>query len=314
MTHRAAPGPSSLPPTMTFPDRFLVISDEVSQDLPVLRAFLREFRLPGLELRSFNGRAFKDLTDADVASLAAAKREDGWQVAGCATPVFKCDLEDAAAVQQHRELFRRSVDIAHRLDCSLLRVFTFLRQPNPLEPQRLARIREHLLGLAELAQGSGVRIGVENEHSCFTATADEMKAVLAGLPADRFGAIWDPCNVLYVPGAAAPSPADLAVIGDRLIHIHLKDALRRSRTLTQPAGPLPAIAMPIGAGEVDWRAHLQALHTAGYRGLLSLETHWRVQALDESMLHLPAGHAFSHGGEAASRVCLLILRAMSEAL
>lgn len=299
---------------MKFPDHFLVISDEVSQELPVLRAFLREFRLPGLELRSFNGRAFKDLTDADVAALAAAKREDGWKVAGCATPVFKCGLEDAKAVQEHRELFRRSLEVAHRLDCTILRVFTFLRQPNPLEPGRLARIREHLHGLVELAKGSGVRIGVENEHSCFTATAEEMKAVLTGLPADRVGAIWDPCNVLYVPGAAAPTPADLAVIGDRLLHVHVKDSLRRQSTRTQQSGPLPAIAMPVGAGEVDWRAHLQALHASGYAGWLSLETHWRVQALDESMLHLPAGHAFSHGGEAASRVCCQVLRAMMEAI
>ena len=52
---------------MKFPDAITVISDEVSQDLPVITAFLREFKLPGIELRSFNGRAFKDLTRADLA-------------------------------------------------------------------------------------------------------------------------------------------------------------------------------------------------------------------------------------------------------
>ena len=52
---------------MTFPEKFTFLSDEVSQDLPVIRAFVREFKLPGIELRSFAGRAFKDLTRDDVA-------------------------------------------------------------------------------------------------------------------------------------------------------------------------------------------------------------------------------------------------------
>ena len=83
---------------MKFPDNITIISDEVSQDLPVISAFVREFRLPGIELRSLNGRAFKDLTRADVAEVAAASRAEGWRVVGCATPVFKCDLDDPAAI------------------------------------------------------------------------------------------------------------------------------------------------------------------------------------------------------------------------
>ena len=54
---------------MKFPAAYTVISDEVSQDLAVVRAFVREFQLPGIELRSLNGRAFKDLTREDVAAV-----------------------------------------------------------------------------------------------------------------------------------------------------------------------------------------------------------------------------------------------------
>lgn len=296
---------------MTFPHSFTVISDEVSQDLPQIRAFLREFRLPGLELRSFQGRAFKDLTREDVAAVGQAASADGWKVFGCSTPVFKCALDDAPAIREHREIFQRSIDVARALHCDLLRVFTFLRQPAPLEPQRLARVTEHLLGLVELAKGSGVRIGVENEHSCLVATAEEMSAVLAGLPADSVGAIWDPCNVLYVPGVPPPRPEHAALLAPRLFHVHVKDALRRP-----PAAPgaLIAVAMPIGVGEVDWRGTLQALRAAGYRGMYSVETHWRLEKIDEAMLHLPAGYGFSHGGEAASRICFHTLKAVLDAL
>lgn len=295
---------------MKFPDHITIISDEVSQDLPVISAFVREFRLGGIELRSLNGRAFKDLTRADVTELATASRAEGWRVFGCATPVFKCDLDDTAAIAAHRDIFKRSLDVARELNSGLLRVFTFLRTPNPTDPAKQRRVVEHLQGLVDLAAGSGVRIGVENEHSCLVATADETLAVLAPLPVDRVGAIWDPCNVLYVPGAAAPTPADLVRLAPRLFHLHVKDALHRSSTDSIHI----AVGMPVGLGEVGWRAHLRALQTTGYRGLLSLETHWRLEKIDEKLLHLPAGHAFSHGGEVASRTCLHNLKAILETL
>jgi len=294
---------------MNFPRSVTVISDEVAQELSVITAFLREFKLTGLELRSFNGRAFKDLTRADVAEIVVASQAEGWRVVGCATPVFKCDLEDATAIAAHREIFKRSLEVARELQCDLLRVFTFLRTPNPAAPEKQVRVVEHLRGLLELAAGSGVRVGVENEHSCLAATAAETAAILAPLPADWIGAIWDPCNVLYVPGAAAPSPSDLRLLASRLLHLHVKDALR----LAAPKpGELIAIGTPVGIGQVDWGAHLRVLGELGYTGLLSLETHWRLEKIDESLLHLPAGHAFSHGGETASRTCLHNLKTLLE--
>lgn len=296
---------------MTFPNTFTFISDEVSQDLPVLRAFVREFKLPGIELRSFSGRAFKDLTREDVAAIGAAANEDGWKIFGCSTPVFKCELDDAAGTQAHREIFKRSLDVARALNCDLLRVFTFLRQPNPLEPKRLDRVAEGLQGLVDLAKGSGVRIGIENEHSCFVATVEEMEAVLARVPDPSVGAIWDPCNVLYVPGAAVPHASDLARLGKRLFHLHVKDAVRRSPATSNA---LIAVGMPIGTGEVDWRSHLRVLQATGYKGMLSLETHWRLEKIDESLLHLPAGYGFSHGGEPATRICLHTTKAVVDSL
>lgn len=296
---------------MTFPQSFTIISDEVSQDLPVIRAFVREFKLPGIELRSFGGRAFKDLTRDDISTIAAAARDEGWKIFGCSTPVFKCEIDDPAGIKEHREIFKRSVEVARTLNSDLVRIFTFLRHPNPLEPQRLARVKEQLLGLVELARGSGVRLGIENEHSCLVATVEEMTAVLNGLPTDSVGAIWDPCNVLYVPEAAPPKAENITALASRLFHLHVKDSMRRP-----PATPggLIAVGVPVGVGEVDWRAHLRAAQRAGYRGMFSMETHWRLQKIDDSLLHLPAGYGFSNGGEPASRISMHNLKALVEAL
>lgn len=296
---------------MTFPHSYSIISDEVSQDLAVIRAFVREFKLPGIELRSLNGRAFRDLKDEDVAAIGSVARDEGWRIFGCSTPVFKCEIDDANGIREHRDIFKRSIEVARKLDSNLLRIFTFLRKPNPTEPQRLKRVTEELLGLVEIAKGSGMKIGIENEHSCLVATVDEMLGILAGLPADQVGAIWDPCNVLYVPEAAPPSPDDLTRLGARLFHIHLKDAMRRP---PDKPGGLIAVGMPVGIGEVNWRAHMRSLQRMGYGGILSLETHWRLEKIDDAILHLPAGHAFSHGGEVASRTCLHTIKALAETL
>jgi L-ribulose-5-phosphate 3-epimerase len=291
---------------MIFPQSVTVISDEVSQDLPDVIRFVREFGFPGIELRSMFGRAFKDLTAADVKMIAQAARDEGWRIFGCASPVFKCELDDAAAHRVHLDHFRRSLDVAQQLGCDLVRVFTFLRRAPAANQAAIPRVAAHLADLSALAAGTGIRLGVENEHSCIVATADEAAALLALTPSPALGIVWDPCNVLYVPEAPLPATRGYAAIAARVFHVHIKDAQRRAKA----AGVLAAEATPVGAGDVGWRGHLAEIAASGYRGMLSLETHWRVQQLDEAALHLPAGYEFSRGGEAASRVCLERLRGL----
>lgn len=292
---------------MTFPDSFTIISDEVSQEPAELARFLRDYRLPGFELRSMFGRAFRDLTLADIAMIRDFAADGGWNIAGCATPVFKCDLADNNAVKEHIELFKRSLDVALALKCDLLRVFTFLRKPHVSGATSLEQVATHLQTLLTLARGSGVRVGIENEHSCLVATAEELAGVFDHLDDPQAGIIWDPCNFLYVPEYNGPATAGYTALASRIIHIHVKD----SRRQTPASDRLSAVATPVGEGEVGWGEHLRQIAQSGYQGLLALETHWRRQNLAEEMLHLPAGHAFSAGGDEASRLCMDALRKLA---
>ena len=139
----------------------------------------------------------------------------------------------------------------------------------------------------------------------FVATGAELRRLVAAIDDPALGLVWDPCNPLYLPEVAGAPTADFAALLPRIFHIHVKDAAR-----TRHGGHGPVAAMPVGLGDVGWREHFAEIARRGYRGWLSLETHWRVQALAEADLHLPAGHAFSHGGEEASRVCLQNARAL----
>jgi sugar phosphate isomerase/epimerase len=240
-----------------------------------------------------------------VAEVRRVADGEGWRIFGCASPVFKCELDDGAAVEAHVAGFERSVAMAGELKCDLVRVFTFLRQPGDERGARIPRISAQLERLVKIAADAGVRIGVENEHSCAVATGAEISALLATLPDPRIGIVWDPCNVLYLPQSPGDVTSSFAALAPRVFHIHVKDAVRL------PAeGEAGAKAMPVGLGEVGWRQHLWDLARSDYRGMLSLETHWRVEQLAEEMLHLPAGNAFSQGGEEASRTCLRNLQAL----
>lgn len=289
---------------MKFPSQFTIISDEVSQDLPDIVRFVKEFKLPGIELRSMFGRAFKDLTPADIAEVKRVAQGEGWKIFGCASPVFKCDIDDAAAVRAHVDEFKRTLSVAHELGAGIVRVFTFLRRPENENAALHPRVAKHLEELKVAAAGSKVMIGIENEASCIIGTGAEAAAICRALPDPQFGIVWDPCNVLYVPGAPAEATADFDTIVSRIAHIHIKDAVR----IAPKPGGLPAVAKPVGLGDVGWRAHLAQIARSGYRGMFSLETHWRVVQIAEADLHLPAGYGFSRGGEEASRVCLHNLR------
>jgi sugar phosphate isomerase/epimerase len=275
-----------------------VISDEVSQDPAVVAKFVRDFGLGGFELRSMFGKAFKDLTRGDVAEVRALAAGEGWQIHGCATPVFKCELDDDASVLEHVEIFKHSLETALELRCGLVRVFSFLRSPEALSRKVADRIGSHLAQLADLAASSGIRLGIENESSCRIGSGAEMLRLTESFTHPAAGWIWDPCNVLYVPGENGPPTAEFAKLSGGIIHIHVKDAV-----LT-PGGSSPARPVPVGDGDVGWAEHLKVIRRSGYRGLLSLETHWRRKELDKELLHLPAGHAFSAGGDEASRICM----------
>ena len=289
-----------------FPSAFTIISDEVSQDMPVVARFVKNFGFDGFELRSMAGRSFKDLTKIDVAEVAALVKSEGWKIHGCASPVFKCELDDAAGTKEHVEIFKRSIETAKALDCNLIRVFTFLRQPVAPSAATIERIAGHLRELIDLASAAGITVGVENESSCIIGTVEEVQQLIPKLPAKGWGIIWDPCNVLFVPGSTFPPTANFAQIAPKVIHVHAKDAIRRG-TAGKDYGADP---VPVGVGEVNWRSHLKELEQHGYRGMISLETHWRVVQIDEKMLHLPGGYGFSAGAEEASVACLRNLQAI----
>jgi sugar phosphate isomerase/epimerase len=278
----------------------------VSQDIERVVTFAKEFLLEGIEVRSLFGRAFKDLTRDDVRAIGSRFGRAGLKIAGCASPVFKCPLDDPSEIRRHKDLFKRSVEHAVTWNCDLVRVFTFFRRSTPSPEDDLKRASDHFPELLDAVKGTPVRIGVENEHTTIVGTGAELSGFLSLFdPTPILGGVWDPCNVVFCKGSGDPIQEDYPLVAERVLHVHVKDAKRVN-------GQPPEHCSELGKGEVNFPALFAELRRRGYAGWVSLETHWRTAALSAEAQHLPGGQGFSANAEPASRICMTTLRKMLE--
>jgi L-ribulose-5-phosphate 3-epimerase len=276
------------------------ISDEISQDPAVAAALLREFGGVGLEIRSVWEKGPHELAAEEIGRLKHIITDYGLGVCGIASPVFKCDLGDAAAEAQHREFLRSCIDLAHALETKLIRVFTFWRQPG-LPPW--GQIADRFGAVLRWAEQEDVILGIENERSTMGATARHVADFLALVSHPCLRAIWDPGNEQGNAETRGAYPAGYETLKPWIVHVQLKDVKRLAD------GSVTSVRL--GSGEVDYLGQLRALQRDGYQGYLSLETHWRLHHhIPREVVRQPRGSVFSMGGAEATRQCLESLHEM----
>jgi sugar phosphate isomerase/epimerase len=253
------------------------ITDEFSPDLEVALEAMQEIGMSGAELRMISGKNIMDLSDGELDGVGEQVAARGFKVISIASPLFKCLLPDSPPVDsrfQHDvfaakhtfedqpRLAERAFFIAEKFGVRIIRVFSFWRTVRP--EACLDDVLRELGGLAEKAAEHGLIIGLENEHACNIATGAETRSALDCLKHSNLGVVWDPANA-YVSGEN-PFPAGYGVLPpDRIVHVHAKDC--HMEGLTPVWGPL-------GTRAIDWKGQIGALLNDGYKGYLSLETHW----------------------------------------
>lgn len=267
-----------------------VVTDEIAQDPAVAIAAARAMGFTHLEFNQVGGSGMHELSDHAVAALERLAAGEGMRVIAVDPPSFKTVVLDEVPldevvrhpeVVEHLEQIRRSCRAARALGAGLVRVFSFRRSsmvgmgnPSPREP-RGGPIPDHLLpkivaGLraaSAIADEYEVTLGLENVRSCWGNTGHNAARILAAVDHPRLRAIWDPGND-YVSGGV-PYPDGYRAVLPYIVHVHVKDA-----AVVDAATGLTRWAC-IGTGAVDYAGQIAALRRDGYRGALSVETHWR---------------------------------------
>ena len=254
------------------------ITDEFSPDLETAARAMAEIGMTGAELRMVFGKNIVDLTNEELDRAIGILRGYGLEIISIASPLLKCVLPDAPEVDSRFQqdvfasshtfadqprLADRAFEIACRTGAGIVRVFSYWRTVRP--EQCFDRVVEALASLAERAAPHALVIGLENEHACHIGTGAETGRVLAQVAHPNFKVVWDPCNAL-VSGEEPFPQGYRAIPPARIVHVHAKDCFVDGHTIR--FGPL-------GECGVDWRGQIAALVADGYRGWVSLETHWR---------------------------------------
>jgi len=268
------------------------ITDEFSQDLERALDAMAEIGMTGAELRMLWGKNIIDISDAELDHALRLIRARGMEVVGIASPLLKCVLpggpevderfqKDLFAAQYNYEdqprLAQRAFEIARKAGTKLIRVFSFWRT---VEPDKcLDGVVKALRELADQAAQYDLIIGLENEHACNVATGTEAARVLEALPHPNLKLVWDPANALVAGEQPFPDGYRKLPV-DRIVHVHAKDCHIEDHT---------PVWGPLGTRAVDWRGQVRALLADGYRGYISLETHWPGPKNDKFMASVICG-------------------------
>ena len=258
--------------------RIAAITDEFSPDIETAVRSMSSIGMTGAELRMVFGKNIIDLTDEELDRAIAIVRGAGLEILSIASPLLKCVLPNAPAVdarfqqdmfaakhtfEDQPRLTTRAFEIARRTGARIIRVFSYWRTVQP--DACFDRIVTALRDLADQASKHNLIIGLENEHACNIATAAETARVLAALDHPNLKVVWDPANAVVSGEKAVPEGYSL-LPPSRIEHVHAKDCTMD--------GHKP-LWCELGQGIVGWRPQIDALLRDGYKGWISLETHWQ---------------------------------------
>ena len=260
------------------------ITDEFSPDLAAAVRSMSEIGMSAAELCMVFGKNIIDLTDEELDRAKQIVSQQGMSVISIASPLLKCVLPDAPDVdsrfqqdifaskhtfEDQPRLTGRAFEIAKRMGARIVRVFSYWRT---VEPEKcLDRVVIALRALADQAAKHDLIIGLENEQACNIATGEETARVLAAIDHPHLQVVWDPCNALV--SGENPFPQGYRRLPvRRIVHVHAKDCFVTDHKPT--FGPL-------GECGIDWKGQVAALVADGYKGYISLETHWPGPAGDK---------------------------------
>ena len=239
-----------------------VVTDEISSDLEEAIEIAKSWELEYIELHDVWEKNICDLDAATLSKVIRIVKESGLTVTNIDSQTLRCKLDDDEEYSQHIEHLMRSIEIAPLFDTDVVRLFGFWKEE--MTEEKWKRAFEKMELPIKIAEREGVILGVENVSSGNIGTSDDLVRLFDHFDSRNLKLIWDPGNA-YAAGEEAPFPDGYEKVKEKIIHIHVKDAIFDEQG--------KRIWKPIGQGAVDYKGQMEALYKDGYRGVIALETH-----------------------------------------
>ncbi len=236
------------------------IGDEAAASLADQIRVHRELRLPGLELRTVDGRGLHQLTDAEGALMAARVLASGLAVPVVDTPIGNWGTDVGAPLAPDLAILRRTAEIASLVGCRHLRVMSYPNDGRPEAEWREAALAR-LTRLTRLAEELDVVLLHENCHGWASQSATASLDLVTTVDSQHLKLLFDIGNGLAYGYEAVPF---LRAVLPWVAHVHVKDGVR--------TGDGAEFGVP-GDGEAGVAECVRLLGEAGYDGWYSLEPH-----------------------------------------
>jgi L-ribulose-5-phosphate 3-epimerase len=236
--------------------------DEISSHLDEQIQVLLANDIHYLEFRGMEGRG---IIDYPLPVVIAAKRkltEAGIAVSAVGSPIGKIPITET--FQPHLEQFSKTIDVAHALNTTYIRMFSFYMPEPKGSDSDPSRYRDEVLNrwrqFIEMANGSGLTLLHENEKGIYGDTADRCLDLLSSLNCPYVKATFDPAN--FVQCGEETYPRAFEMLRKHIAYLHIKDA-----------HAFDGSVVPAGQGDGKLPEILQALAQTGFEGFLSIEPH-----------------------------------------
>lgn len=236
------------------------IGDEAAASLADQIRIHTELRLPGLELRTVDGRGLHQVTDAEAALMAARVLASGLEVPVVDTPIGNWGTDIGAPLAPDLAILRRTADIASLVGCRHLRVMSYPGDGRPDAEWRAAALAR-LTRLTRLAEELDVVLLHENCHGWASQSATASLDLVTTVDSPHLKLLFDIGNGLAYGYDAVPF---LKAVLPWVAHVHVKDGVRTADGAE--------FGVP-GDGEAGVAECVRLLADAGYRGWYSLEPH-----------------------------------------
>jgi sugar phosphate isomerase/epimerase len=163
-----------------------------------------------------------------------------------------------ATWEQNRQNIQSSARLAVGLGLKLVTFHAGFIPHNQADPG-FAKMLQRLAEAADIFAAENLTLGLETGQE----TAQDLLVVLKALNKPNVGVNFDPANmILYAKGNPIEA---LRTLGPWIRQVHIKDA-----TLTKTPGTWGS-EVPVGTGEVDWKAFFTALKELNFQGNFIIE-------------------------------------------
>lgn len=231
--------------------------DEIDADPTVQVAVLQALGANHIEVRSAWDTNIVEMSEAQLADLAALFTAKGIRVSAIASPIGKVDV--GLPVEHEVERLGRAISAAETLGTSYIRIFSFHYGSRDVETVR-GDVMTRMRALAKIAEEAGVILLHENEKDIFGDIPSRVLDIIETVNSPALRVAWDAANFVQV--GVKPFDDAYSLLRPHLEYLQVKDASFADSTVR-----------PAGEGDGQLQPTINALRDSGYSGFASLEPH-----------------------------------------